>query len=133
MADDKSSKGAGGRPAGPAKRPHATLDLKATEIKITPVAKGTEPKTSTGASGATPSPEQHVPFPAAAWTYAAPASARTQSTSETRMQTEPQKPDQAKSSSSTTGKPADARVVVDRRGGFFSHLVAGIVGGERVL
>lgn len=45
------------------------------------------------------------------------------------MQAEPQKSDQAKTTSSANEKPADARVVVDRRGGFFSHLVAGIVGG----
>ncbi|AGK59933.1 hypothetical protein HYPDE_41323 [Hyphomicrobium denitrificans 1NES1] len=129
MADDKSSKGTGSTPGGPAKRPYATLDLKATEIKITPVAKGTESATSKGASRTTPLSEQQVPLPAAASTYAASASTRTQSNSEARMQAEPQKSEQARSSSSATGKPADARVVVDRRGGFFSHLVAGIVGG----
>jgi hypothetical protein len=129
MADDKSSKGTGSTPGGPAKRPYATLDLKATEIKITPVAKGTESATSKGTSRATPLSEQTVPLPAAASTYAASAGTRTHSNSEARMQAEPQKSEQTKSSSSAAGKPADAKVVVDRRGGFFSHLVAGVVGG----
>ncbi|MFA7306408.1 MAG: hypothetical protein WC026_07020 [Hyphomicrobium sp.] len=129
MADDKSNKGSGSAPGAPAKRPYATLDLKATEIKITPVAKGADPGASKGASRASSLPEQQVPFPAAASTYATPESARPQSNSEARMQAEPQKSDQAKSASSTTDKPANAKVVVERRGSFFSHLVAGIVGG----
>lgn len=128
MTDGKSSKGTGTPPGGPAKRPYATLDLKATEIKITPVGKGTESATPKGASTATSPREQQVPLPAAASTYAAQSSTRNQSNSEARMQAEPEKSEQAKSSSSATSKPADAKVVVERRGGF-SHLVAGIVGG----
>lgn len=128
MTDGKSSKGTGTPPGGPAKRPYATLDLKATEIKNTPVGKGTESATPKGASTATSPREQQVPLPAAASTYAAQSSTRNQSNSEARMQAEPEKSEQAKSSSSATSKPADAKVVVERRGGF-SHLVAGIVGG----
>jgi len=45
------------------------------------------------------------------------------------MQAEPQKSEQAKPAPSTTDKSANAKVVVERRGGFFSHLVAGVVGG----
>jgi hypothetical protein len=128
MTDGKSSKGTGSTPGGPAKRPHATLDLKATEIKITPVGKGTESAAPKGASTATPLREQQVPLPAAASTYATQSSTRAQSNAEARMKAEPEKSEQAKSAS-TTNKPADAKVVIERRGGFFSHLVPGIVGG----
>ena len=127
MADDKSSKGSSAPPGAPAKRPHATLDLKATEIKITPVAKGPEPAASKSASRAVP--DKQVPFPAAASAYATSENARPQSNSEARMQAEPQKSEQAKPAPSTTDKSANAKVVVERRGGFFSHLVAGVVGG----
>jgi hypothetical protein len=128
MTDGKSSKGTGSTPGGPAKRPHATLDLKATEIKITPVGKGTESAAPKGASTATPLREQQVPLPAAASTYATQSSTRAQSNAEARMKAEPEKSEQAKSAS-TTNKPADAKVVIERRGGFFSYLVPGIVGG----
>ncbi len=127
MADDKSSKGSSAPPGAPAKRPHATLDLKATEIKITPVAKGPEPAASKSATRA--APDKQVPFPAAASAYATSENARPQSNSEARMQAEPQKSEQAKPAPSTTDKSANAKVVVERRGGFFSHLVAGVVGG----
>lgn len=129
MTDGKSSKGTGSTPGGPAKRPHATLDLKATEIKITPVGKGTESAAPKGASTATALREQQVPLPAAASTYATQSSTRAQSNSEARMKAEPEKSEQAKSASSATDKPADAKVVIERRGGFFSYLVPGIVGG----
>jgi hypothetical protein len=128
MTNGKSSKGTGSTPGGPAKRPHATLDLKATEIKITPVGKGTESAAPKGASTATPLREQQVPLPAAASTYATQSSTRAQSNAEARMKAEPEKSEQAKSAS-TTNKPADAKVVIERRGGFFSYLVPGIVGG----
>jgi hypothetical protein len=129
MADDKSSTGKATPPGGSAKRPHATLDLKATEIKITPVAKGSGSAASATGPRATSQQERQVPMPAAASTYAAAESARPQSNSEARMQAEPQKSEPAKSSSAATGRSADPKVVVDRRGGFFSHLVAGVVGG----
>jgi hypothetical protein len=45
------------------------------------------------------------------------------------MQAEPEKSEQAKSASSAASKPADAKVVVERRSGFFSHLIPGVVGG----
>jgi hypothetical protein len=129
MTDGKSGQGKGSTPGSPPKRPYATLDLKATEIKITPVAKGSESAPPKGASPIAPPSEQQVPLPAAASTYAAQSSTRAQSNSEARMQAEPQKSEQAKSSSTATGKSAAPEVVVERRGGFFSHLMAGVVGG----
>lgn len=130
MADDKSSKGAGGSPpGGQAKRPHATLDLKATEIKITPVGKSADASATKPAASVEPTTNQQVPLPAAAWTYAAAPIPRASSKSEVRMQAESEKSDQAKPAAAAAAKQAEPKVIVERRGGFFSHLVAGIVGG----
>lgn len=129
MADDKAGKGAGGAPGNPAKRPYATLDLKATEIKITPVAKGSDAGPAKGARSDTSPTQQQVPLPAPASAYAAQPNTNTPSSSEARMQAEPQKSEQEKSAAAKAAKQADAKVVVERRGGFFSHLVAGVVGG----
>lgn len=122
MADDKSSTGKGSTPGGPAKRPYATLDLKATEIKITPVGKA-------------PSETQmtfNVPLPAAASTYATKSGTRDQSNSGAGMHAESNKAENAKAAAigaQTANKSAGPKVVAERRGGFFTHLVAGIVGG----
>jgi len=131
MADDKSSTGKGSTPGGPAKRPYATLDLKATEIKITPVGKAGE-----GASPRTAASEAqtkfNVPLPAAASTYATKSGTCDHPNSGASMHAESTKAENSKASASgaqTASKPADPKVVVERRGGLFSHLVAGIVGG----
>jgi hypothetical protein len=140
MTDGKSNTGKGNPPGGPPKRPYATLDLKATEIKITPVAKTAGSTASRdSASGAVP-PESGVPFPAAASAYATKSGTRDQPNSGARMKSEPDKSEMPRASASSAGDSAataartaknssDAKVVVERRGGFFTHLVAGIVGG----
>jgi hypothetical protein len=131
MTDGKSSTGKGSTPGGPAKRSYATLDLKATEIKITPVGKAGQGS----APGSAPSEAQmkfNVPLPAAASTYATQSGTRDPSNSGASMHAESNKTENSRASASSTqtaSKTADAKVVVERRGGFFSHLVAGIVGG----
>lgn len=133
MTDGKSDPSKSNPPGGPTKRPYATLDLKATEIKITPVAKAAETGTSRGRA-----PDSDVPLPASASSYAAKSEAREQPNAGARMQSESEKSEKAKTSASSTGSAAasgrstinpDAKVIVERRGGFFTHLVAGIVGG----
>ncbi len=139
MADDKSSAGKGAPPGKPGKRPYATLDLKATEIKVTPIAqKADAAATNGGPNNAKPAAIE-VPLPAPASSYATKPDARDQSKSEARMQAEPSKSEKVKAASSaasnasfaarTAGSDTDAKVVVEKHGGFFSHLTAGILGG----
>jgi hypothetical protein len=162
MADDTKDRRSPEQPADPrtasttGKRPYATLDLKATEIKITPVPDNSQSYASTAArgnsvpkSGAAPAAD-NTPLPAPASSYAttsatagpppssvktpdvrAAASASSASTATTN----------AKSASANATAPAEATsqqtkaetVVVQKRGGFFSHLAAGIIGGVLAL
>lgn len=136
MTDGKSSTGKGNQPGGSAKRPFATLDLKATEIK-TPAAKT---ESAASRTGAVP-PEPRAPLPAAASSYATNNGAHEQPNSGARMKSESDKSEQTKTAASssaasgastaarTATNPADPKIIVERRGGFFTHLVAGIVGG----
>lgn len=115
MADDKSGAGSG---AGSGKRPFATLDLKATEISATPV-KGAASSAQSSAAA------DDVPRPAAARSYAT-------GSNETRAQQDTAKArasDAASASSASTAKNEEPKVVVHKRGGIFSHLAAGILGG----
>ena len=139
-------------PAQP-KRPYATLDLKATEIKVTPIGEKVPPAAS-AASGAAGSAT--TPTPAPASTYAAfqasgfpPAVAAKKDTSAAKPSAPPSAAtstptgatSSAASSTTTTqlAQPAAAAsstpsatqptVVVKKRGGFFSHLAASIIGG----
>ena len=130
MADDKSSAGSS---AG--KRPYATLDLKATEIENTP-AKGEASPAAAKALGA------DVPLPAAARSYAG-----TSADSEAKADTSTPKflkSDSARSSSASAGASTagagsarddddEEDIVIRKRGGFFSHLAAGIAGGALAL
>lgn len=135
MADDTNDRRKGGPAAGApsaAKRPFATLDLKATEIKITPVqgiskspaakaAQGTPmPQTSMPQSLASEVRPEDVPLPAPAWTYATLGNAQSASDSSAGQR-----------ASSSTAKSAElaTNVIIQKRGGFFSHLAASIVGG----
>ena len=128
MADDKSSSNAG---AG--KRPYATLDLKATEIKPSSV------KGSSSSAGSSSGAE--VPRPAAARSYAAATGDTSEPKSEAPMQSDSSKSEKPKAASSASASSAstasaandDAEVVVQKRGGFFSHLAAGVVGGVLAL
>ncbi|SFV38095.1 COG4223 family protein [Hyphomicrobium facile] len=138
MADDKSNAGPG------SKRPYATLDLKATEVEITPVKVGAS---SAGAKASAAS----VPLPAAARSYAEkPSDAATASAAQSqadakadvRADAMPEflKKDNAKaeatssaSSASSRARDSDDEAVVRKGGGFFSHLAAGVAGGVLAL
>lgn len=156
MADDTKDRRSSGQASDPAasstggKRPYATLDLKATEIKITPVpdnsqsyaytaARGyTVPKSDTASDTKTPGPA-----PASTYAMAAPSTAQssatgkvtsekaTASASATSAATSNTRPATAGATSPAPAKPET--VVVKKRGGFFSHMTAGIIGGVLAL
>src|SRR4051794_34338021 len=117
MADDKSASGSGSGAAS-GRRPHAVLDLKATEIKVTPISgKSTarDPK---------PSGETEVPRPAPARSYGSASE-----TSDPKMQSESVKSQKAENvappKASATAGTSDDRKAPPRAGGFFTHLAAG--------
>ena len=91
MADDKSDAGKGAAQSGTGKRPYATLNLKATEIKVTPVAGRSQPAASV---------ETETPRPAPARSYAMAADGNGEPPRDTKMQTPPNKPEKAKSGAS---------------------------------
>ena len=112
------------------KRPHAVLDLKATEIKVTPISgKST-------ARDATPPGETDVPRPAPARAYGSSNEMRDPK-SEPKMQSETAKPQKTENvappKASATARASDDRKAPPRAGGFFSHLAAGIAGGAIVV
>jgi hypothetical protein len=112
MADDKP----GVSPSGSTKRPYTTLDLKATELSVEP-AKGGASSAQANASA------DEVPRPASARSYASgpkdPISGADKS--------EAPKAGPAYASAKATSE--DAKPVAQRRGGFVSHLAAGLIGG----
>ena len=132
--NDKPKSGAqSASEASASKRPHATLDLKATEIKVTPVA------AAAAASSASAKAEAiKTPLPAPASSYA-----------ETVKTSAPEsKPGASASAAASTSKPANEppkstaapvfggstdKVVAQKRGGFFTHLAAGLAGGILAL
>ena len=143
-------------PAQP-KRPYATLDLKATEIKVTPIGEKVPPTASAASSAAG---SASTPTPAPASTYAAFQASAFPAAGAAKKDTSPAKPSAASfagtsaptgATSSAAGnttaplaKPAVAApstpsanqqptVVVKKRGGFFSHLAASIIGGVVAL
>lgn len=120
MADEKSGAGANG---GAGKKPYATLDLKATEVKVTPV------KTA-AASGSSSTASSEVPRPAAARTYSDEPQGEAQASSG------PSKNEKSRASAASAGaasasaeRSEEPKVVVQKRGGFFSHLAASVIGG----
>ncbi|MFA5957587.1 hypothetical protein [Hyphomicrobium sp.] len=127
MADEKSGAGSS---SGAAKRPYATLDLKATEVNV--AAKG-----SAAASSSSAAVSGDVPRPAAARSYADDVSPEKSAASAQSGQGSDRgsglgKNDKASASSGYTASAAkseEPKIVVQRRGGIFSHLAAGIVGG----
>ncbi|MFT3732841.1 MAG: hypothetical protein QM780_15705 [Hyphomicrobium sp.] len=120
MADEKSGAGSNG---GAGKRPYATIDLKATEIKVTPV-KGSQTESSSAAAG-------DVPRPAAARSYAETAGEAKSSASAAAGTSAKSERPAAAASSARSGFDDDApkTIPAKKAGGFFSHLAAGIVGG----
>lgn len=120
MADDKSNAGSG------SKRPYATLDLKATEVEITPVKAGAS---SAGAKASAAG----VPFPAAARTYAekpsdAAKAGAAQSKADAKADAMPEflKKDTAKAEATSSASSASSRArdsddeISGRKGGGFS-------------
>ena len=168
-----------------AKRPYATLDLKATEIKVTSLAgkaatsaasDGRGGPSSSAISGTTPKPAPAssytmgdmgnmggaagsnvgqrpaataAPSPTSGSTAAAPSSPP--SSAAAPGKTTPSAPQSAASASpGSAGSPSSkttaatppaassrdapaATVAVKKRGGFFSHMAAGLIGGALVL
>src|SRR5260221_8871203 len=106
MADDKSSANTGAGP-GSGKRPYATLDLKATEVNITPVKGGFSSASSSAAAGA------EVPRPAAARSYAAETGDASEPKSEGRMQSESSRSEKPKTESNAATSSASAASVAN--------------------
>lgn len=138
MADDTKDRRSGGQAPGASpgvKRPHATLDLKATEIKITPVRDHSKSQSPTAARDSTvPKTDaseiraEDVPMPAPAWTYARKPTPETSQRAAASPRLTSAQETAATKPSSTAEKSA-----TQKRGGFFSHLAAGIVGGILAL
>ena len=167
MADDTKDRRSSGQTADPlaasplaasgsAKRPYATLDLKATEIKITPVPDNSQSYAHTAARGFTVPPTnkspstEATPMPAAAATYATASKPADAKSADAKSDVKSSASASAASASSATtaagsatAKSATASappqpkkpdaVVVHKRGGFFSHLTAGVIGGALAL
>jgi hypothetical protein len=178
MTDDTKDRRPGSQPAIPAvppsgvKRPYATLDLKATEIKITPVPNTTQSYAATAARGFTvpkadantPNPSLAsnavpLPLPPLAYGSGASRSGEPGAGASSASSSAARSPDStsAKSTAAATSfggtpnggnsaapkagtnaaaaaTPAKSETVaVQKRGGSFSHLAAGIIGGVLAL
>ena len=130
------------------KRPYATLDLKATEIRVTSIldrSQSTARAAVSAASEPTPGP---APGPAPASTYASSSAKPGAATGDgsTRQSTPESKASSMASvtaSGTSQPKPAAAsaasaasaaatppeKIIIKKRGGFFSHAAAGLIGG----
>lgn len=124
-------------PATPPKRPFATIDLKATEVKVTPVSSrvsATAPGSGGNATGGSRTAETKTPGPAPASSYGDNIASQQGSSSAAADGT-------AKSTASSSAASAAARnneaatekIVVKKSGGFISHTAAGIIGGVLAL
>ncbi len=154
MADDSNETKKDAATAGdtqPVKRPYATLDLKATEIKVTTIADKAQSYTASqshsestargsiapvsdnaASTGSTPRPA-----PATAYATADAIKADTSPKSDVKAQSPASqtfaKPAAAASSASTASAAAPEKIVIKKRGGFFSHMAASIIGGVLAL
>lgn len=126
------------------KRPYATLDLKATEIKVSKIAD------APAASGAVKPEAVPLPLPASAYATASPAAAKASaaaakpaappspSAAQAAAAARAPASDKDTSSGPTAGaKPVSSgpseTVIVQNRGGFLSHLAASLIGGAIAL
>ena len=142
MIDKPDPKDAGRTDAAGAKRPHATIDLKATEVKPPPQAAAASSASSSSASPAAPGSSALGDKPASSATSAPSTSATDKSAAKDApagSATKPATPDAAKpdaakagSPKSSAATPTDPKPASGATGGFFSHLAAGIVGGALV-
>lgn len=132
MNDKPKSTAQSASEASASKRPHAALDLKATEIKVTPVAAAA----SSSASAKVEAIKTPLPAPASSYAETAKASAPEA------------KPSTSASAAASTSKPAGEppkstaapayggsadKVVAQKRGAVFTHLAAGLAGGLLAL
>ncbi|MBU2580957.1 MAG: hypothetical protein KJ622_04480 [Alphaproteobacteria bacterium] len=128
------------------KKPHATLDLKATEVKS--ASAGDSSKAAPETSGSTPGTYTSVPKPGvkAAEMKAAEAASASDKPAEAAKPGDTKTADTAAkgaaasspAGSSTSARPAATATAARQRSGsgigsFFSHLVAGLVGGFLML
>ena len=153
MADDTKDRRSAGQTADPfaaqtgaaqagTKRPYATLDLKATEIKITPVSNTSQSYAAAATRGSTvtksdktPSNETPLPLPPSAYATANAPAAKASASASAGNASAAAAPRAASAASAaqSPASPTVETVVVKKRGGFFSHLAAGIAGGALAL
>ncbi|MBU1211568.1 MAG: hypothetical protein KJ587_09895 [Alphaproteobacteria bacterium] len=138
MTDKKSTPGKNQTPPADGaggKKPHATLDLKATEVK--PAASSDNAKPAAASSGSTPGTFTSIPRPGEK-----PADDRPTASASSAKPADPLKsaePSKAQAAKPETSKPASAPPPPRQRssgsgiGSFFSHIVAGLVGGFLML
>lgn len=143
MIDKPDPKDAGRTDAAGAKRPHATIDLKATEVKPPSQAAAASSASSSSASSAPTGSSALGDKPASSAASAASTSPADKSAAKdgpAGSATKPATPDattkpdavKAGASKASTAPPSDPAPASASTGGFFSHLAAGIVGGALV-
>jgi hypothetical protein len=119
MANDKPGTGKGAPQSGTGKRPYATLDLKATEIKAGPA-------TSRSTGGETPRPAPASSYATAASDKPSPGSAAPRA-SDTSAKS--RNGTRADSTAEADSSKDNADSFGGSRGGVIRHLAAGVVGG----
>ncbi len=133
MIDKPDPKDAGRTDSPGVKRPHATLDLKATEVRVP-----TSPASTTASAAPSQSSSSATAAGASSASASAPGASTASAASKPSASTGPA--DTAKPSApgaaakAATGKtePPPAPKAATGGGGFFSHLLAGLVGGGLV-
>ncbi|MFN0219350.1 MAG: hypothetical protein ACKVP4_11105, partial [Hyphomicrobium sp.] len=124
---DKTGKSSSEPPApdqGGGKRPHATLDLKATEIKETPISQSASAAASATASVASKGADTKTPGPAPAASYSENSKDKAASAAKVYG---------ADTTAQLSAMAGPAPATASKRGGMFSHLAAGLVGGVLAL
>jgi hypothetical protein len=128
------AKDAGRTDSSAAKRPHATLDLKATEVK--PSAPAQPAAASSAASSASAAPS--ASGPSSSSSSAASGGASPSASKPAASASAAASPAKPASKDAPTGKDAPKSAAptppptVKKGGGFFSHLAAGLIGGGLV-
>ena len=122
------------------KRPYATLDLKATEIKVTPIGErfstASEPALMPASAVPRPLPARAYALPAAAQAKketVRPAAAAPAAASVTTAAAAAMPPTQTAAPASSAAEAPQREVIIKKRGGFFSHLAASLIGGMIAL